>query len=125
MSPRTLISAAVLCLTAACNTTESARVGRLDSPVTLAAGDKYPMPGHGSLRYVGVREDSRCPPAVNCIRAGDARVDFELTGRNVAVQRLTIVYPDQATGRLGALTVGIDALDFAQPPRVTVRLQGR
>lgn len=78
-----------------------------DGIFQLSVGERVALEG-GTLRYLRVANDSRCPPGVQCIWAGDAEVvlqwtatgaqpdDFSLhTGRgersrNVGKQRLTL-----------------------------------
>ena len=37
------------------------------------------LPDGATLRHVTVPQDSRCPPDVQCIRAGDADIEFAFT----------------------------------------------
>ncbi|GHA69437.1 hypothetical protein [Cognatilysobacter bugurensis] len=46
--------------------------------IRLAPGEHAPLPGGGRLRFVAVVSDSRCPPKVQCIHAGEAVLRFEL-----------------------------------------------
>src|SRR5689334_1449579 len=43
----------------------------------MAHGETVRLPDGATLRFVGVPQDSRCPPNARCIRAGDADIDFE------------------------------------------------
>ena len=54
----------------------------LSQPFTLRPGERAALPQQASLRYVGVENDSRCPPQVQCVWAGDADVKlvFEQAG---------------------------------------------
>lgn len=45
----------------------------------LASGERVALADRGTLRYVRVVKDSRCPPDVQCVWAGDAEVEFEWT----------------------------------------------
>ena len=123
MLPRTLSLTLVLCLATACSSTGATRVVNADAPVVVSVGDTVGLAGRGSLQYLGVRADSRCPPAVQCIRAGEVQVDFEITEPGALPRRLTVTYPDQAVGQSGSWTVSIDALDFAKPPVATIRIR--
>ena len=70
-------------LFAACSTSP---VGASDMR-TIAAGEDFAMASgesvaiadRGTLRYVRVTNDSRCPPGRQCVWAGDAEVVFEWT----------------------------------------------
>jgi hypothetical protein len=50
---------------------------------TLRPGERAALPGQSSLRYIEVANDSRCPPTVQCVWAGDAEVKlvFEQAGK--------------------------------------------
>lgn len=75
----TACSVAVL-LGSACSTTPagdgSQRRVTDGARFTLSADERVRLPD-GSLRALGVRTDSRCPPEVQCVWAGDAEVAFE------------------------------------------------
>ncbi len=45
----------------------------------MATGEGVALAGRGTLRYVRVANDSRCPPGRQCVWAGDAEVVFEWT----------------------------------------------
>lgn len=49
------------------------------SDFTMQPGTQVLLADHGSLRYLRVRQDSRCRPDVQCIWAGDAEVAFRWT----------------------------------------------
>jgi hypothetical protein len=78
---RSAIAIPVLVL-AACS---AAATGVRNGGPRLSDGDSFRMrpgtsvsvPGEGTLRYVGVANDSRCMPDVQCVWAGDAEVAFE------------------------------------------------
>lgn len=66
----------------ACATTASASEPRQvadGESVTLAFGDAVALGDRGTLRYLRVANDSRCPPGKQCVWAGDAEVVFEWT----------------------------------------------
>lgn len=120
---RTLLLSTSFGITAACTSAGAGQPRPVSSGTqfTLAVGEQVALPDSGTLRYVGVRDDSRCRPGTQCIRAGEARVDFEYT-TDAGSQRLTLVQPDAPTARLGAWTLTIEALEFETPPRATLRL---
>jgi hypothetical protein len=79
---RFVLGALLLAMLAACMTASEA--GALSSrPVedgaefSMGVGDRVALPDGSTLRYVGVGNDSRCMPDVQCIWAGDAEVRFE------------------------------------------------
>lgn len=43
----------------------------------MTPGQRHVLGDAGTLRYVAVTGDSRCPPDVQCVWAGDATVAFE------------------------------------------------
>lgn len=49
----------------------------------MQPGGQVTLSDNSTLRYVGVREDSRCPPDKQCIWAGDAVVAFQWAGAEV------------------------------------------
>lgn len=46
----------------------------LPAEATLTPGHRIALSDRAQLEYVGTFDDSRCPPDVQCIHAGDARV---------------------------------------------------
>lgn len=44
--------------------------------LAMEPGQSARLPDGGSLGYVGLRSDSRCPPAVACVHAGWVELDF-------------------------------------------------
>jgi len=122
MLQRPLMLLTTLCLAAACTGTGAIRVVEPGAPLSLSVGDEVELSGHGTVRYVAVREDSRCRPEQVCVWAGDAKVDFDISERGSAPRRLTLHGAEQTTGRGGALAVSSQTLDFSRPPLVTVRI---
>lgn len=45
----------------------------------MTSGERVSLADSGTLRYVRVTNDSRCPPGRQCVWAGDAEVVFEWT----------------------------------------------
>lgn len=92
----------------------------------LRPGDSVALPDRSRLRFVEVVSDSRCPPNVQCIRAGEAVLAFEFSGADGA--RSTLSFDTSAAEprqRAGAWTVELQSLDFASPPQATVKLAAR
>lgn len=83
MSHSTVIAGVLPLLLAACATPPAsageARTIAGDESFTLASGETVSLASRGTLRYVRLVEDSRCPPDVQCVWAGDAEVAFEWT----------------------------------------------
>ncbi|MFC0677457.1 hypothetical protein ACFFGH_06275 [Lysobacter korlensis] len=94
--------------------------------VTLAPGNAAPLPAGAQLRFVSVESDSRCPPQVQCIHAGEAVLLFELKPGNGKPEplRLTTTPPaDRVSVRGWQLT--LLELDRSSPPKATLRLARR
>lgn len=57
---------------------------------TMHAGERVTFADSSALHYVRVVNDSRCPPGVQCIWAGDAEVAFEWTPGSGAVTAFSL-----------------------------------
>lgn len=57
---------------------------------SMHPGESVMLTDHSTLRYLRVGNDSRCPPRVQCIWAGDAEVGFEWTPANGAATAFTL-----------------------------------
>lgn len=93
-------------------------------PATLSPGESATLPDASRLTYVGVRNDSRCPPRVQCIQAGSATVAFRHDAGGAA-HEVVLVTGKQDSAELGAWRLTLAALDFGTPPRATVRIDAR
>jgi hypothetical protein len=76
---RSLLAACLLSLAACSSFPPSAMVAD-GSTFTMAIGESVTFADQGRLRYVRLASDSRCPPRVTCIWAGDAELVFEWHG---------------------------------------------
>ena len=56
----------------------------------MRPGDRVTLPDRSELRYVDVVTDSRCPPEVRCVWAGDAEVAFTRTVAGAAAQSFSL-----------------------------------
>ena len=56
----------------------------------MHSGDQVTLADHSTLRYVRLVGDSRCPPDVKCIWAGDAEVAFQWTAQNATPQSFSL-----------------------------------
>ncbi|MGN6513346.1 MAG: hypothetical protein ACTHKZ_07220 [Lysobacteraceae bacterium] len=88
-SPRPLLPLA-LSLLAACSTVAGERDVATGQPFDLAPGARVALEDGGSLRYVGLVNDSRCPPTAQCVWAGDAEVAFQWTSASGAASRFSL-----------------------------------
>ncbi|MEI2428997.1 hypothetical protein RDV84_24160 [Lysobacter yananisis] len=90
----------------------------------LRPGDSVALPDRSRLRFVEVTSDSRCRPGLQCIRAGEAVLAFELSGGDGAKTALSFdTSAPQPRQRAGAWTFELQSLDFAEPPQATVKLE--
>lgn len=119
---RVLFAAALLLpLTAAgCATAQTAasdgdeatvQTPALETPFRLGIGEAARIDGH-TVTFAAVTEDSRCPEDVDCIRAGEARIQVEVDGEAVV---LTIPVGmmrdgDTAVVRVGGATLEVTDL---------------
>lgn len=92
------------------------------SAATLQPGGQLVLPDSTRLRYVGVVADSRCPPGVQCIRAGDADVRFEVTPASGQPQVLTLNIPEHPAATVAGWQVRILDLAFDEAPPVTIQV---
>jgi hypothetical protein len=62
----------------------SSATAPVNEDFALSVGESIAVSGTPiTIRFLGVPEDSRCPSTVNCIWAGNARVELELRGIGV------------------------------------------
>lgn len=91
-------------------------------PIRMTPGQRIVLPDGATLRYLEVAADSRCPPGVQCIRAGDADVVFEFSDAAQASRRITINTDPPALATLGKWQLRLLGLAFGTAPKVTVRI---
>lgn len=91
-------------------------------PILMAQGQSIVLPDGATLRYVEVAADSRCPPAVQCIRAGDADVVFEFTDTSHAARRITVNTDPPASATIGKWKLRLLSLAFGESPAATVQI---
>jgi hypothetical protein len=91
----------------------------------LAVGQQITLPDAATLRYIGIANDSRCPPNVQCIRAGDADVLFDFTSSGASPARITLNTERVHTANIGAWRLHLLALAAGALPRATLRIDAR
>lgn len=105
---------AALLMCACASPGDGSAMGRSLQPgaaASLARGETVSLPDHGSLHYLGVQNDSRCPPGVQCIRAGDADAAFEYRLSPSGSSQSVVLNTDHArTAAVGAWTLTLVAL---------------
>lgn len=109
---------AALALLSGCATTGAVIA---DSDFTMSAGGKVSLPDASTLRYIA--NDSRCPPDVMCIRAGDADVLFDHAASANAAVRITLNTERQRSAALGPWQLQlVDLAARGTPPVVTLHI---
>jgi len=95
-------------------------------PIPMSPGQQIVLPDGATLRYVKVSNDSRCPPGVQCIRAGDADVVFDFTGASgkgaMAAQRVVVNTRPPATAAIDKWQLRVLELGFGATPKATVQV---
>ena len=94
----------------------------LGQAFTLQPGERVSLPGDASLRYLTIANDSRCPPDVQCIRAGDADVLFEFTPAGGTVGTIILNTERMTSASIGAWQLQLVKLEQGDAPRATVRV---
>ena len=93
------------------------------SDFAMAAGQRVALPDASTLRYTGIGNDSRCPPDVQCIRAGDADVFFEHAAAT-GTARLTLNTERNRSLPLGAWRLQlVDLAPRGNPPVAVLRIE--
>ncbi|SHH26034.1 hypothetical protein [Massilia sp. CF038] len=112
---RTLAILAPVCLIAACAVSPASTGGPLNNTVTLTPTSSTPV-GNATLRYDAVN-DSRCPPDVQCIQAGEISYQFTLKGAAGEESfSLTRAKPSFDATKNAGVRVALG--QAAEPPRV-------
>ena len=121
--PRALLPLA-LSLLAACTTVAGERTVQAGQPFDLAPGAQVALAGGGTLRYLGLANDSRCAPEVQCVWAGDAEVAMEWTPQGAAAARFSLhTTPGRTEHALGAgRRLHLLALRRGAAPTATLRV---
>jgi hypothetical protein len=125
---RFVLSASLLATLAACATVsasgvEGARSVEDGQDFAMQVGERVTLADDATLRYVGVGNDSRCLPDVQCIWAGDAEVRFEwsMAGAPKTFSLHTGKDPRKLT--LGNRSVALVSLDRGDSPEAHLRVE--
>ena len=107
-------------LLAGCASTADSAAAR---DYTLHPGETITLADRATLTYTGVTQDSRCPPDVQCIHAGNARVLLRIgemdDARDVAMPASTLGQPRQS----GRWRVTLLRLAHGPAPAATLRVE--
>ncbi len=91
-------------------------------PIQMAPGQQISLSDGATLRYLEVAADSRCPPGVQCIHAGNADVVFEFADTGKTARRVTVNTDPPATASIGQWQLRLLALAFGDAPQATVQI---
>lgn len=105
----------------ACASGGAARGVVAGQPFSISPGEHVTLPDRATLHYVGVLDDSRCPPDVQCIRAGDATVAFDFTPARGTRQKITLNTDAPASAAIGRWQLHL--LDLARGPAPVATLR--
>lgn len=114
--PNRLLAAACLALTAACASGARGPVPqvRLGDTFRLSVGQTAVIAGQPlTVRFVTVLEDSRCPLGVQCVRAGEGKIQVSLhaADRDPSVVVLSTDPPSPQSASYGEYDITLVALD--------------
>lgn len=100
------------------------RVGDGDS-FRMTPGREVALPDDSRLRYLRLVTDSRCPPDVNCVWAGDAIVEFAWTPAGGAAQSFELhTGLEPRSHAVGNRRLVLVSLERGPEPAATLRLEG-
>lgn len=89
----------------------------------MQPGQQVTLPDRSRLRYVGVQSDSRCPPDVQCIQAGNALAGFKWVREGDDAQSFALSTPEPPQSRdLRSLRLTLLSLAFGAAPQVRLRV---
>ena len=135
-----VILAMFLLLPTACATTDNTTTPRTDvadagdaanqpgvndSRVTLNLGQSTQLGDGSELRYTSLVNDSRCPPDVQCIWAGDAEIALRWkpargSAQNIRLHTSTRIGANSA--RIGERTLTLASLERGIAPKATLTI---
>lgn len=132
---RALIAGAIAVIAIGCTSTSAAddktssgndslRSISAQQTFAMSPGDSVALVDRGTLRYVGVKSDSRCPPERQCVWAGDAEVTFEWTATGAGAEAfgLHTGFADKASKPLAGHKLTLVSLARGATPEVQLRL---
>jgi hypothetical protein len=116
---------ALIAALAACASGGTAQGVSPGQAFVMQPGERVVLPDQAALHYIGVVNDSRCPPDVQCIRAGDATVAFEFTPTGGAQQEVTLNTDAPASLPVGSWQLHLLALARGEAPEATMRVDAK
>lgn len=97
-----------------------------DTPFQLGIGQHARLADGSQLTYLRLVNDSRCPPDVQCVWAGNAEIALRwqpASGASQAIALHTSSRPGPTQARIGGRTVALVALERGIAPKATLRTQ--
>lgn len=102
--------------TAPTTTAPKVRSASLGETFFVAAGESVSVAGAGlSVTFASVVSDSRCPPGVQCIQAGNAVISVTVTRPGAAPATLALDTDGPRSARSGNRSVELVGLSFGRP----------
>lgn len=90
----------------------------------MGAGEQVSLGGLGMLRYEKLVGDSRCPPDVQCIWAGDAEVQFSWTPNDGEAESFSLHTGAEPRSRsLAGYVLELKSLGRGDDPRAALKLR--
>lgn len=90
--------------------------------VVLAPGEVAELP-EGTLRYLRLVTDSRCPPDVQCVRAGEAVIELGWRPDAGASRTFELRTGSDREERIGDHQARLVELERGEAPRATLRIE--
>ena len=96
--------------------------------VTLGVGERAILMDGSQLTYLRLVNDSRCPPDVQCVWAGDATIVMRWTpaaGAMVAQDFVLHTTLDPKSFNTGSRTITLQALERGDAPKATLQVESK
>lgn len=125
---RHLLAGSALAALAACAAVLGGNDRMIDDgqAFSMRPGERMLLTDHSQLRYLRLVADSRCPPGVQCIRAGDAEVAFQWTPPDGTTQDFSLKTPPPAqpqSRELGTRRLTLQTLARGAAPQAQLRIE--
>lgn len=98
-----------------------------DSRITLGLGQSTKLSDGSELVYTSLIDDSRCPPAVQCVWAGDAEIALRWKPARGSSQELRLhtspLRGGATSAHIGERTLTLMSLERGIGPKVTLSIE--
>lgn len=104
----------------------AARAAADGSDIQLAVGEAAQLADGSRLSYLRLVNDSRCPPDVQCVWAGDAEIELRWQPASGPAQDTplhTASIRGNTQARIGERTVTLVALERGDAPKATLKIE--